>query len=107
MSAAERTSSTDESLMRAIATSLQLGGEGEGEAIGHAGDVVGGLLWGLAALDQIFEDHPHGGIRASVLGRRARPEIDPLGPRISISSRGSSSSERTPARTASSMSWLM
>src|SRR4051794_22932271 len=56
MSIAALTASTDSGLIRATVSTLQLRSEREGEAVGHAGDVVNRLLHRVAEPDQVAED---------------------------------------------------
>src|SRR2546425_9815811 len=81
MSAAALTSSTAESLMRAISgppSRIELGDVGQCEPVGHAGDEVDDLLRLVAPIDQMAEDPPHGCVRPVVLGSYLRSEEDAL-----------------------------
>src|SRR5262245_42450292 len=59
MSIASFTASTDSCLIRGTAVTLQVRGEGEGETVGHTGDVVDDLLYRLSPVDQMVEDGAH------------------------------------------------
>jgi hypothetical protein len=70
------TSSTDVSLISAIAT--QLRDVCECEPVGHAGDEVDDLLRLLPARDEVLEDASNRGARAFLLEPRVRAEVDAL-----------------------------
>src|SRR5438067_137476 len=81
MSATAFTSSTDESLMRAISgppSKIELCDVRQCEPVGHAGDEVDDLLRLVAPIDQMAEDPPHGCVRPVVLHPYLRPEVDAL-----------------------------
>src|SRR5215210_6265674 len=75
MSIAALTVSTDSGLIRATVSTLQLRGEREGKAVGHAGDVVDRLLHRVAEPDQVAEDLVDDGLRAIVVMPRLVAEI--------------------------------